>query len=687
MAIHPAWIRGVGAALIAALGVSLSPAPAAAGTTSTPGAAAAPVSPSGPSAVQYPDDSTQTAQAANPFADVPPNHWAYDAVRQLAADGYIQGYPDGQFKGQRPMTRYEAAVLTDRAVRSIEAVRALINAFRPELDQLKSQVAQLQQRSNDQQRQLDALKREADATQLRVNQGKIGFQLVYKPGTAFTNVSVVNGGPTPVFGTASGQVIPGGIGGTTANNNGTAFSFGPGSLNSAPLGPIQHGINYMLARFMVGGQIDPRWSYGVRVSARMLLETPFGATTTGPAFCNSVPATGVNCSFQDLNNGQGTIPLNLDYAYLGYSSPGGITAQLGRYSVGAYGKYAHGPEPQLWAGQQLSGFNLGFNDPAGRVFGQFYYGIPSVSAFTLSGQQLGGAQPVCSANVVGVNLGAVQQQFAQVNPNCNTTQSQLGAWGGYYFPYPRIFFGGSYDSYFGKQFTFYNSSAVNCTYAGVLRQAASPALCTANGGTYVPGAATGNYLTAQGNPTAVEAFASFYAGPYNRPTWSLQVSWDRHLGSDPFTGQAWAGANAYAASLTYASKGNVYSTGTNNNPFFAGGGRAHSHVGQLFYSYWQLNSLGGIEGGDTAGTVNLANNTGFTPGGAVNQNGMQLFGVEYGYWFTDHVRATIGAYHLQNIPGVTIPVGTNGTANTCAGCYVNSVNQNGVEGEMYLYFF
>src|SRR5579875_1891934 len=50
-------------------------------------------------------------------ADVPPNHWAYDAVRQLAADGYIQGYPDGQFKGQRPMTRYEAAVLTDRAVR------------------------------------------------------------------------------------------------------------------------------------------------------------------------------------------------------------------------------------------------------------------------------------------------------------------------------------------------------------------------------------------------------------------------------------------------------------------------------------------------------------------------------------------------------------------------------------------
>jgi FtsZ-binding cell division protein ZapB len=642
------------------------------------------------------DVSAQRTAQANPFADVPPNHWAYDAVRQLAADGYIQGYPDGQFKGQRPMTRYEAAVLTDRAVRSIEAklaqmqqveqrdiaaVRALINAFRPELDQLKSQVAQLQQRSNDQQRQLDALKREADATQLRVNQGKVGFQLIYKPGTAFTNVSVVNGGPTPAFGAASGQVIPGGQHGTTANDNGTAFSYGPGALNSTPLGPIQHGINYMLARFFLGGQIDPRWSYGVRVSAKLTLENPFGVTTAKNAFCTSVPATGVNCSFQDLNNGQGTIPLNLDYAYLGYSSPGGITAQLGRYSVGAYGKYAHGPDALLFGGQQLSGFNLGFRDPAGRLFAQLYYGIPSISSFTLSGQQLGGAQPVCSANVVGVNLGAVQQQFAQVNPNCNTTQSEIGAWAGYYFPYPRIFIGGEYDSFFGKQFTFYNSSAVNCTYAGVLRQAASPALCTANGGTYVPGTPTGNYLTAQGNPTAVGVYTSLYAGPYNRPTWNLQFEWARHLGSDPFTGRNWNGPDAFSATLTYASKGNVYGTPSRDNPFYSSAGRAHSNVAQLLYQQFGLNSLGGIDTGYN-GTTPFQNNTGFA-----NLNGMQLFGVIYGYWFTDNVRATVGALHLQNIPGVTIPVGTNGTANTCSGCFVNFVNQNQINGEVYLYFF
>jgi hypothetical protein len=67
--------------------------------------------------------------------------------------------------------------------------------------------------------------------------------------------------------------------------------------------------------------------------------------------------------------------------------------------------------------------------------------------------------------------------------------------------------------------------------------------------------------------------------------------------------------------------------------------------------------------------------------------GMQVFGFEYGYWFTDNVRAAIGGMHTQSIPGVTIPVGTNGAANSCAGCCVNSLNQNSLQAEMYLYFF
>src|SRR5438552_12593191 len=47
--------------------------------------------------------------SASPFSDVPKNYWAIDYVRALAADGVIQGYPNGKFDGTRTMTRYEMA--------------------------------------------------------------------------------------------------------------------------------------------------------------------------------------------------------------------------------------------------------------------------------------------------------------------------------------------------------------------------------------------------------------------------------------------------------------------------------------------------------------------------------------------------------------------------------------------------
>ncbi|HQE26111.1 MAG TPA: S-layer homology domain-containing protein, partial [Candidatus Atribacteria bacterium] len=57
---------------------------------------------------------------ANPFVDVPLNHWAYDAVQSLAAKGIFIGYPDGTFGGNRAMTRYEAAMATARALAYME---------------------------------------------------------------------------------------------------------------------------------------------------------------------------------------------------------------------------------------------------------------------------------------------------------------------------------------------------------------------------------------------------------------------------------------------------------------------------------------------------------------------------------------------------------------------------------------
>ena len=48
------------------------------------------------------------------FPDVPQNHWAYAYVKKLADRGLLEGYPDGEFKGNRTMTRYEFAAIFSR---------------------------------------------------------------------------------------------------------------------------------------------------------------------------------------------------------------------------------------------------------------------------------------------------------------------------------------------------------------------------------------------------------------------------------------------------------------------------------------------------------------------------------------------------------------------------------------------
>jgi hypothetical protein len=53
---------------------------------------------------------------ANPFVDVPLNHWGYDSVQALAAKGIIVGYPDGTFGGGKSLTRYEFAEATAREI-------------------------------------------------------------------------------------------------------------------------------------------------------------------------------------------------------------------------------------------------------------------------------------------------------------------------------------------------------------------------------------------------------------------------------------------------------------------------------------------------------------------------------------------------------------------------------------------
>jgi len=101
---------------------------------------------------------------AGPFTDVPTDHWAYDAVDKLQMEGFVEGYPDGTFRGNRSFTRYEMAMVVariwDRLVSELENIKppAFEGVTREELDEELSMIYDL----------MDEFKSELEALGVRV---------------------------------------------------------------------------------------------------------------------------------------------------------------------------------------------------------------------------------------------------------------------------------------------------------------------------------------------------------------------------------------------------------------------------------------------------------------------------------------------------------------------------------------
>ncbi|MCL6499366.1 MAG: S-layer homology domain-containing protein [Firmicutes bacterium] len=184
-----------------------------------------------------------------PFADVPTNHWAYDAIAELAAKGLVEGFPDGTFKGNQPLTRYEMAMIVARIIARIEAIptppppevrRADLDAVRRDLTAATGRItasertiATLQRLVNEFRAELQALgvrvtalEEELSALRARLDNTRITglFDASYiAPGTAtaLTGTPLVGNlaGPLYTFGAAdlwprirlnyTGSVAPG----------------------------------------------------------------------------------------------------------------------------------------------------------------------------------------------------------------------------------------------------------------------------------------------------------------------------------------------------------------------------------------------------------------------------------------------------------------------------------------------
>lgn len=97
------------------------------------------------------------AWAGSPFLDVPPTHWAYDAVEELSSRTILEGYPDKTIRGNRAMSRYEIAQVVARLMvysdefKEVEAekLKALVAEFEPELQALGVKIDGIDARLSD----------------------------------------------------------------------------------------------------------------------------------------------------------------------------------------------------------------------------------------------------------------------------------------------------------------------------------------------------------------------------------------------------------------------------------------------------------------------------------------------------------------------------------------------------------
>jgi hypothetical protein len=95
---------------------------------------------------------TGTSFAASIFSDVPTNHWSYNAINQLAKDGIIAGNPDGTFKGDHVLSRYEMSIIVARAVTKLEKANAADKAL---IEKLEAEYSSELNKLNDKYDKLD----------------------------------------------------------------------------------------------------------------------------------------------------------------------------------------------------------------------------------------------------------------------------------------------------------------------------------------------------------------------------------------------------------------------------------------------------------------------------------------------------------------------------------------------------
>lgn len=201
---------------------------------------------------------TGQRSSATPFSDVPANHWAYQAIQSLAADGLVEGYPDGKFKGDRPMTRYEMAVVIARVIAKVQEMMPTGYASKADLDKLSKLI--------------DAFKDELDALGVRVTNLEDSLAALDKR-TKFAQSIEFHGFMQPDVTLRQRYTLPQ----TVAGGNGAAGT--PGALYNAFVSTdfsnavyTQQGVNEQM-------RYDDRFTFVYHVNDNLTVSLPLHIMT------------------------------------------------------------------------------------------------------------------------------------------------------------------------------------------------------------------------------------------------------------------------------------------------------------------------------------------------------------------------------------------------------------------------
>ena len=469
------------------------------------------------------------------------------------------------------MTRYEMAVLVNRAVDKLEAniaagqkanaadiaaLKKLVDEFGPEIKAIQNHLATLDKQVAD----LSAANAANTATLKRAQFHFYTF--IRGPGSygsltsAYAGPAGITPGSFPAGGVVgNNQVSTGFVPAGGGLPNATPLKFNdamgnPGGVaaqNTAYTGQYTYGTSYMVNRLVFSGDVDNNFSYATRIEDRYYIETPnYGAPLlqTGnagsqPVYCTSLAAQGgpfggaTTCTANtDYAN---NTSFRLNYAYFTWHPPSGFYVQAGRLVQGDGGSDLGGQPPNLLYSDYFNGALIGYYGPAGgvlptlRVEAGWGVGAPASQA------------PVSVANPAGSG------NFAAVN------QNQIWGQVSYDFIPHHLNVGAGYLAEIGNSSVLWDASApINALSAyaplGIVKGAPLPGVTGLYCGINTTGAAAASGCPVFGgtNMTFGSVFFTYRVSDYLH----INAEGVHHFGNDPFTGATWAQPNGFWGIVT-----------------------------------------------------------------------------------------------------------------------------------------